>query len=248
MAESTMNYSNRDDPKRNDSKTNVSRSSGHGKYFDLIGMAFIAVLLVSTIAAQKLFVLGPLVLPAGILLFPLAYIFGDVLTEVYGYARSRRIVWMGFAMSLLMAVVFTIAVALPPAPGWPMQESFAAVLGFVPRVVFASLIAYLCGEFVNAYVLAKLKVRTAGRHLWLRTIASTLIGEAIDTAIFMTVAFSGVLPLPVLLVASISAYLVKVGYEIAATPMTYAIVKALKRAEGIDHYDVGTDFNPFRFN
>ena len=225
-----------------------SSNSGQGKYFDLIGMAFIAVLLVSTIAAQKLFVVGPLVLPAGILLFPLAYIFGDVLTEVYGYARSRRIVWMGFAMSLMMAMVFTIAVALPPAPGWPMQESFAAVLGFVPRVVFASLIAYLCGEFVNAYVLAKMKVRTAGKHLWMRTIGSTLIGEGIDTAIFMTIAFAGVLPMPVLLLALLSSYLVKVSYEIAATPITYLVVNALKRAEGVDHYDVGTDFNPFRLD
>ena len=227
---------------------NDPRQGGQGKYFDLIGMAFVAVLLLSTIAAQKLFVLGPLVLPAGILLFPLAYIFGDVLTEVYGYARSRRIVWMGFAMSLLMVITFAIAVALPPAPGWPMQESFAAVLGFVPRIVFASLLAYLCGEFVNSYVLAKLKVRTSGRHLWFRTIASTLIGEAVDTSIFMTAAFWGVLPLPVLLSAMLSAYLVKVGYEIAATPITYQVVNALKRAEGIDHYDVGTNFNPFRLD
>ncbi len=211
-------------------------------------MAFIAVMLISTVAAQKLFVIGPLVLPAGILLFPLAYIFGDVLTEVYGYARSRRIVWMGFAMSLLMALVFALAVVLPPAPGWPLQESFAAVLGMVPRVVFASLIAYLCGEFINAYVLAKLKVRTSGRHLWLRTISSTLIGEGVDTTIFMTLAFAGVLPTPVLLSAMVSAYIVKVGYEIAATPLTYALVNALKRAEGVDHYDVGTNFNPFRFD
>ncbi len=211
-------------------------------------MAFIAVMLISTVAAQKLFVIGPLVLPAGILLFPIAYIFGDVLTEVYGYARSRRIVWMGFAMSLLMALVFALAVVLPPAPGWPLQESFAAVLGMVPRVVFASLIAYLCGEFINAYVLAKLKVRTSGRHLWLRTISSTLIGEGVDTTIFMTLAFAGVLPTPVLLSAMVSAYIVKVGYEIAATPLTYALVNALKRAEGVDHYDVGTNFNPFRFD
>jgi queuosine precursor transporter len=223
-------------------------NAGSSKYFDLIGMAFIAVMLTSTIAAQKLFVIGPLVLPAGILLFPLAYIFGDVLTEVYGYARSRRIVWMGFAMSLLMALVFALAVALPPAPGWPLQESFAAVLGMVPRVVFASLIAYLCGEFINAYVLAKLKVRTSGRHLWLRTISSTLIGEGVDTTIFMTLAFAGVLPTSVLLSATLSAYIVKVGYEIAATPLTYALVNALKRAEGVDHYDVGTNFNPFRFD
>lgn len=226
---------------------NTQRLASAPKYFDLIGMAFIAVLLISTIAAQKLFVLGPLVLPAGTLLFPIAYIFGDVMTEVYGYARSRRIVWMGFAMNLLMAVVFTIAVALPAAPGWPMQEQFAAILGFVPRIVLASLVAYLCGEFVNAYVLAKLKVRTQGRHLWMRTIGSTMLGEAVDTTIFMGVAFAGVLPGSVLLAATLSAYLVKVGYEVAATPLTYAIVGALKRAEGIDHYDVDTDFSPFRF-
>lgn len=217
------------------------------KYFDLIGMAFIAVLLISTIAAQKLFVLGPLVLPAGTLLFPLAYIFGDVLTEVYGYARSRRIVWMGFAMSLLMAIVFMIAVKLPPAPGWPMQEAFASVLGFVPRVVIASLIAYLCGEFLNAYVLAKLKVKMQGRHLWVRTIGSTLLGEGVDTVVFMLIAFWGVLPTPILISAVISSYLVKVSYEILATPVTYAVVGALKRAEGIDHYDTNTDFSPFRF-
>lgn len=216
------------------------------RYYDLIGMAFVAVLLISTIAAQKLFVLGPLVLPAGTLLFPIAYIFGDVLTEVYGYARSRRIVWMGFAASVLMAVVFAIAVALPPAPGWPMQEPFALVLGLVPRVVIASLVAYLCGEFLNSYVLAKLKVRMQGRHLWIRTIASTLVGEGVDTAIFMTIAFAGILPTPVLLSAIVSAYVVKVAYEVAATPLTYAIVRALKRAEGVDHYDVGTNFNPFK--
>lgn len=216
------------------------------RYYDLIGMAFIAVLLISNIAAQKLFVLGPLVLPAGTLLFPIAYIFGDVLTEVYGYDRSRRIVWMGFAASLLMAVVFSIAVALPPAPGWPMQEPYALVLGLVPRLVLASLVAYLCGEFLNSYVLAKLKVRMQGRHLWIRTIGSTLLGEGADTAIFMTIAFAGILPTPVLLSAIVSAYLVKVAYEIAATPLTYVIVRALKRAEGIDHYDVGTNFNPFK--
>lgn len=218
------------------------------RYYDLIGMAFVAVLLISTIAAQKLFVLGPLVLPAGTLLFPIAYIFGDVLTEVYGYAKSRRIVWMGFAASVLMAVVFSIAVALPPAPGWPMQEPYALVLGLVPRVVIASLVAYLCGEFLNSYVLAKLKVRMQGRHLWIRTITSTLLGEGVDTVIFMTIAFAGVLPTPVLLSAIVSAYLVKVVYEIAATPLTYAIVRALKRAEGIDHYDVGTNFNPFKLS
>lgn len=218
------------------------------RYYDLIGMAFVAVLLISTIAAQKLFVLGPLVLPAGTLLFPIAYIFGDILTEVYGYARSRRIVWMGFAASVLMAVVFSIAVALPPAPGWPMQEPYALVLGLVPRVVIASLVAYLCGEFLNSYVLAKLKVRMQGRHLWVRTIASTLVGEGVDTVIFMTIAFAGILPTPVLLSAIVSAYVVKVTYEVAVTPLTYVIVGALKRAEGIDHYDVDTNFNPFKLN
>lgn len=217
------------------------------KYFDLVGMAFVAVVLISTIATQKLFAFGPFTLPAGILVFPFAYIFSDCLTEVYGYAKSRRIVWAGFAANLFMSVILAAAVALPPAQGWPLQEQYAAILGMVPRIVIASLVAYLVGEFANSYVLAKMKIWTNGNQLWTRTIGSTVVGQALDTIVFMSIAFIGILPMSVLISASISAYLFKVVYEIIATPLTYMVVNFLKKHEGIDYYDKSTDFNPFKF-
>jgi uncharacterized integral membrane protein (TIGR00697 family) len=217
------------------------------KYLDLVGMAFVAVVLVSSVAASKLFAFGPFTFTAAILVFPLAYIFGDVLTEVYGYAQSRRVVWMGFGANAFMALTLAVAVALPPAAGWPLQEQFASVLGQVPRIVAASLLAYIAGEFANSYVLAKMKVRTKGRHLWMRTIGSTVVGEGIDTVVFVSVAFLGVLPTEVLVATMISAYLFKVAYEILATPLTYWVVGKLKAAEGVDVYDNNTNFNPFRF-
>lgn len=226
--------------------TTNSTTAASLRYFAPLAMLFVAVLLVSNIAAQKLFRLGPFVFTAGILLFPISYIFGDVLTEVYGYARSRQVIWTGLACNLLMAVVLSIAVWLPPAQGWPLQEQFAAVLGMVPRIVVASMIGYWAGEFANSYVLAKMKVRTAGRHLWMRTIGSTLIGEGVDTVIFALIAFYGVLPGGVLLRAIISGYIFKVAYEAVATPITYAIVGFLKRVEGVDVFDRTTNFNPFR--
>jgi uncharacterized integral membrane protein (TIGR00697 family) len=215
------------------------------RYFDLLGMAFVSVVLVSSITASKLISFGPFTFTAGIIIFPLAYIFGDTLTEVYGYAKARRIVWMGFAANLFMSVVIAIAVILPPAQGWELQEQFAAVLGQVPRIVFASLIAYICGEFANSYVLAKMKLWTEGKHLWTRTIGSTIVGEGIDTVIFVVVAFWGLLPGSLILTTIISAYIFKVAYEIIATPLTYIVVGWLKRAEGVDHYDRTTNFNPF---
>lgn len=217
------------------------------KYFDILGMAFVAVLLISNIAAQKLFAFGPFTFTAGIILFPVAYIFGDVLTETYGYAYSRRVIWMGFASNVFMAIIFSIAITLPPAAGWPFQAQFSNVLGFVPRIVAASMIAYVVGEFSNSYVLAKMKVWTKGRHLWARTIGSTLVGEGLDTAIFVLIAFAGVLPNRVLLSAGISGYLFKVLYEVLATPVTYAVVRWLKRVEGVDVFDEHTKFTPFRF-
>ncbi|BBL73562.1 queuosine precursor transporter [Methylomagnum ishizawai] len=217
------------------------------RYYDLIGMGFVAVVLISTIAAQKLIALGPLVMPGGIVLFPVSYIFSDILSECYGFSHSRRIVWMGFAANFVMALVFTLVVALPPAPAWPYQTQFATVLGFVPRIVVASLLAYLAGEFANSYVLVRMKVFTQGRHLWMRTIGSTLVGEGIDSLIFMLIAFVGTMPWPVMWTATASVYLVKVAYEIVITPLTYVIVRQLKQAEGVDHYDHDTDFNPFRF-
>jgi len=215
-------------------------------YFDILGMAFVAVLLVSNIAAQKLFAFGPFTFTAGILVFPIAYIFGDVLTEVYGYARSRRVIWMGFAANAFMTVVLVIAVYLPPADGWPLQREFAAVLGFVPRIVVASMIGYCAGEFSNSYVLAKMKVRMGGKRLWMRTIGSTLVGEGVDTALFVFIAFYGVLPTNVIVATIISGYIFKVVYEIIITPFTYMIVGALKRREGVDFFDRRTNFNPFR--
>ena len=223
----------------------MTRSPRAYKYFDILGMAFVACLLVSNIAAQKLFAFGSFTFTAGVLIFPLSYVFGDVLTEVYGYAKSRRVIWTGFACNLFLIAVLAVAVELPPARGWPLQEQFATVLGFVPRIVAASMLAYLIGEFANSFILAKMKIQTEGRHLWMRTIGSTVVGEGVDTIVFVTVAFAGVFPVDLLIRTAISGYLFKVAYEVAITPITYVFVTWLKRAEGVDHYDRDTNFNPF---
>ena len=217
------------------------------RYFDLVGMGFVAILLISNIAAQKLFAFGPFTFTAGIVVFPVAYIFGDILTEVYGYALSRRVIWTGFFCNLFLVIVMWIAIELPPAPGWPFQEQFETVLGLVPRVVAASIIAYWAGEFSNSYVLAKMKVWTAGCHLWMRTIGSTIVGQAVDTVLFITVAFGGILPVDVLVKAAVSGHLFKVLYEAVITPVTYIVVRFLKQAENTDFYDRTTNFNPFHF-
>lgn len=218
----------------------------HFKYYDLVGMAFVAIVLISSVTASKLIAVGPFTFTAGIIVFPIAYIFGDCLTEVYGYARARRIVWMGFVANLFMSFIIAMAIVLPPAQGWPLQEQFAAVLGQVPRIVAASLVAYVCGEFSNSYVLAKMKIWTQGKHLWMRTIGSTIVGEGVDTTIFVLVAFWGVFPGTLLVTTIVSAYVFKVLYEILATPLTYWAVHRLKTAENVDHYDVKTNFNPFQ--
>lgn len=215
------------------------------RYFTLIGGIFVAALLISNIAAQKLFIMGPFTFTAGILLFPLTYIFGDVLTEVYGYARSRQIIWAGFFGNVLMVGFLWIAAALPPAPGWPGQDAFASVLAFLPRIALASIVAYAVGEFSNSYVLAKMKVWTSGKKLWLRTIGSTVVGQGIDTALFVLIAFYGVFPNELIAATIVSGYLFKVAYEVVATPLTYAVVNFLKKAEGIDVYDKDTNFSPF---
>ncbi len=215
------------------------------KYFDCVAVVFVAVLLISNIAAQKLFAAGPFVFTAGILVFPIAYIFGDVLTEVYGYQRARRVIWMGLLCNVLLVVVLQISIALPPADGWPLQEQFAAVLGYVPRIVVASVVAYWAGELSNSYVLAKMKVATGGAHLWARTIGSTVVGQAVDTTVFLAIGFWGTLPLKVLITALWSGYLFKVLYEVVATPATYAIVRWLKAREQVDVFDRSTHFTPF---
>jgi hypothetical protein len=216
------------------------------RYYDLVMVAFVAVLMISNVASSKIVVLGPFTFDGGTLLFPLSYIFGDILTEVYGYARSRRVIWAGFAAAALMALVFAAVGALPPAPGWEQQPAFEAILGLTPRIVIASLVAYWVGSFSNAWVMARLKLATQGRWLWLRTIGSTLVGEGIDTLLFVLIAFWGVLPGSLLWAVVISNYVFKCGLEAAFTPITYRVVNGLKRAEREDYYDHHTDFNPFR--
>jgi uncharacterized integral membrane protein (TIGR00697 family) len=216
------------------------------KYFDLIMALFVAVLLISNIASTKILELGPFTFDGGTLLFPISYIFGDILTEVYGYRRSRRVIWVGFGCAALMAVVLAVVGALPPADGWENQEAYQAILGTTPRIVLASLVAYFAGEFSNSYTLARMKVLTQGRWLWTRTIGSTLVGEGVDTLLFVTIAFAGTLPWPLFWSIILSNYVFKVGLEAAMTPVTYRITNFLKREENEDVYDVDTDFNPFR--
>lgn len=216
------------------------------RYLDWIVGIFVTVLLVSNLVGPKVAQIGPFTMGAGIFLFPIDYIFGDVLTEVYGYAYSRRVIWIGFGSALLASVVFFIVDAMPPAAGYHGQEAFHSVLGQFPRIVAASLVAYLIGEFSNSVVLARLKVRTQGRHLWMRTIGSTLVGEAIDSAVFYPLAFLGAWSPDLVLRVAITNYLIKVIVEVLFTPLTYFVVNTLKRIEGVDHFDRETDFNPLQ--
>lgn len=218
------------------------------RYLDLITAVFVAVLIISNIASSKITSFGPFTLDAGTILFPLTYIFGDILTEVYGFARARRVIWIGFLCSILMAATFMIVGALPPAADWPNQKAYDAILGLTPRIVAASMIAYFFGEFLNSFILAKLKLVTKGKYLWVRTIGSTLVGELFDTLLFITIAFWGVLPLPVLISIFVSNYIFKVGVEVLFTPVTYGITNKLKKVEHEDYYDKKTNFNPFAVN
>jgi uncharacterized integral membrane protein (TIGR00697 family) len=216
------------------------------RYLDFITASFVAVLIISNIASTKILDLRWFTFDGGTILFPLAYIFGDVLTEVYGYARSRRVIWTGFAWLAVAAGVFYLVDRLPAASDYTMSDSFHAILGQTPRIVAGSLAAYCCGEFVNSVILAKLKVQTEGRLLWVRTIGSTLVGEGIDTAIFLLIAFGGVFTNATLWEIFKSNYVFKVGVEVAFTPITYWVVTYLKRVERSDVYDRNTDFNPFQ--
>ncbi len=216
------------------------------RYLSLITAIFVTVLLVSNVASSKILLLGPFTFDGGTILFPLSYIFGDVLTEVYGYARARRVIWTGFAMVIVAAIVFYVVGKLPAAADWGGQAAYDQILGVVPRIVLGSVLAFLVGEFSNSYILAKMKVKMKGKHLWMRTIGSTLVGEALDTGVFVLVAFWGVLPNSLLWAIIVSNYIFKVLIEVAFTPVTYAITGFLKRKEGEDYYDKKTDFNPFR--
>ena len=226
------------------------------KYFELFVNAFVTVLLVSNLIAQKICVIGPfwpltdpVYVSGAQALFPLTYIFGDVFTEVYGYSASKRAIWTGFFASILMAAFSAFAVWLPPAPVWAdKQPAFEMFFGSVPRIVLASLVAYWCGEFANSFVLAKMKVFTNGKYLWMRTIGSTVVGQLIDTVVVITIIFAGKESFDTIIKLIIGGYLTKVIYEAALTPVTYWVVNGLKRAEGIDVFDRNTDFNPFSKN
>lgn len=216
------------------------------KYYDLVMAAFVAILLCSNlIGPGKVCALFGFSFGAGVLFFPVSYIFGDVLTEVYGYARARRVVWAGFATLGFASLMSYIVVALPPAPGWNDQAAYELVFGLTPRVMLASLTAFWTGEFVNSYLLARMKVKTRGRFLWARIIGSTIIGQAVDSAIFYPVAFLGIWSNALVVQVMLSNYVIKVVWEVCATPVTYRIVNFLKRAENEDYYDVETNFTPF---
>lgn len=229
--------------------TSPSTSPAAGSYsgaFLIVAAGFVASLIVSNIIAVKLVQLGPWVVPAAVIVFPISYIIGDILTEVYGYRRARQVIWLGFGCNLLTTAAVAIAIWLPAAPFWPHQAAYEQILGYAPRLLLASFAAYLIGEFANAYVLSRLKVATQGRWLWLRTIGSTLVGQALDSAVFMVVAFSGIIPGWAIVTAAITQWLVKSLYEALATPLTYLVVGLLKRHENVDVYDHDIDFNPFR--
>jgi uncharacterized integral membrane protein (TIGR00697 family) len=218
------------------------------RYYESLVHIFVVVLLISNLVGQKIVAIGPFRVSGAQFLFPVTYIFGDVFTEVYGYAASRRAIWIGFFASGLLSAMGMFTVWLPPAPDWPNQQAFSTVFGFVPRMVAASLIAFWCGEFANSFVLAKMKLLTRGRMLWSRTIGSTVVGQAVDTAVLMVLAFGGSLTPGLIGNLILSGYLAKVLYEAAATPLTYLVVNFLKRRESVDTFDTDTNFNPFVSN
>jgi queuosine precursor transporter len=233
----------------------MNTTPGGFRWFPLVTAVFVTTLITSNIIAVKLVNIAGLYLPAAVILFPIAYIIGDILTEVYGYARARQVIWTGFLCNLFAVGAIWAAGLLPAAPFWApapytspedAQQAFQAILGLTPRILLASFLAYLVGEFLNAYVLARLKLATKGRFLWVRTIGSTIFGQGADSLVFISVAFFGIFQGADLARAIVSQWGVKVAYEALATPFTYLIVNALKRSEKVDHFDENTDFNPLK--
>lgn len=214
--------------------------------FLLAGVLFAACLLISNILASKIIMIGPWSAPAGVLVFPLAYIINDLIVEVWGYAKARLIIWMGFGVNVLAAVFFMLGIWLPAAPFYEGQEAFQMILGSSVRIVFASLAAYLAGSFLNAYVMSKFKLLTKGKGFSLRAIVSTIAGEGADSMIFITAAFAGIFPLPVILGMIVTQALLKTGYEIIILPLTILVVKKVKVIEGVDTFDAEISYNPFR--
>ena len=223
----------------------------HFRYYDFVMAAFVAVLLLSNVigaAKPAAIEIGgePWVFGAGILFFPLGYVIGDVLTEVYGYARARRVIWAGFVGLIFMAFMSWVVVSLPPAAGWEGQAAYESVFGQVPRIVLASIVAFWAGEFVNSYVMARMKIWTQGRHLWSRTIGSTVVGQGVDSLIFYPLAFWGVWENDAVVTVMVTNWGLKVIWEVVLTPVTYMVVGWLKRKEGVDLFDEGTNFTPFK--
>ncbi len=221
------------------------RGEGLSPWFVLIAALFVTCLITANIVAVKLVDVAGLIVPAGtVTVFPLSYIFGDVLTEVYGFRRARQVIWLGFCCNLIAVAAIYATQVLPAAPFWDAQPAYERILGFTPRLLAASFAAYLVGEFANSIVLAKMKLLTKGRWLWSRTIGSTLVGEGLDSLVFIAIAFGGTIALGELGRTMLTSWLVKSGYEALATPLTYLVVNALKRAEGVDVYDYATSFSP----
>jgi hypothetical protein len=218
--------------------------TGYSNWFVLVVAIFITCLITANITAVKLVEVFGFVLPAGIVVFPISYIVGDVLTEVYGYRQARRVIWLGFFCNLIAVVAIWLGQVLPAASFWDGQIAYERILGHTPRLLVASFLAYLVGEFANSFVLAKMKIATNGRWLWMRTIGSTLVGQGLDSVVFTTLAFVGTIPMAGLASAIVTQWLAKSAYEAVVTPLTYGVVNFLKRKEGIDVYDYDTRFNP----
>jgi len=228
-------------------QTTIDGRTSYSVWFVFVVAIFITCLIAANVAAVKLVEIFGLVLPAGTIIFPISYIFGDILTEVYGYRQARRVIWLGFFCNFIFVVTIWVGQVLPPASFWDGQKAYERILGYTPRLLAASFLAYLVGEFANSFVLAKMKIITKGRWLWTRTIGSTLVGEGLDSLVFMTLAFVGTIPAGVLLSAILTQWLVKSAYEAVVTPVTYIVVNFLKRKEGLDVFDYGTRFNPLLF-
>jgi len=220
----------------------------YSSYFIILVSLFITCLITANITAVKLINVFGLIMPAAIIIFPISYILGDVFTEVYGYRQARRIIWLGFFVNLFLVIVVYIGLVIPAASFWDGQAAYERILGYTPRILAASFLAYLTGEFSNSFVLAKIKIATKGRMLWLRTITSTLIGQGLDSMVFITLSFVGTMPIEALFLAVLTQWIVKSLYEAMVTPITYMAVNFLKRHEGLDVYDYDTKFSPLTFS
>lgn len=216
----------------------------YSKFYQFIIALFVTCLIISNIIAVKIGAFGTYFLPVAVILFPITYIIGDILTEVYGYQAARRAIWMGFMCNLIAVIAIYIAIKIPAAPFFENQKGFEQILGFAPRLLVASFIAYLVGQFSNSFVMAKMKIKSAGKHLWMRTIGSTIVGEGLDSLIFITIAFWGVMPSSAIGGLIVTQWIFKTLFEVVATPLTYLVINYLKKTEMIDVYDKETNFNP----